>query len=393
MSAAASNPTLGNGEKRDRRIRVLFLTSLLDTLGGSEKNIAVLVRHLPRDRFESYVFALKGGETLNAIKAEGVYGEEVGLDAIFSLRGLVKGIALLRFLRERKIDILVTYHEDADLWGGVIGRLARLPVLLSSKRDMGYQINRKQRLAYRVVNGFFHRYVAVSEAVKREIARTQDVPESKFEVIYSGIAMNGGADGGKTRYVHDLLGVPRGRRLVGMVASFRPVKGQEFFVRAAARVLERFRDVEFVIVGSKETAYFDKVWAIVQELGIGEKVHCLGNRNDVPLILPSLDVFVLSSLHEGFSNALLEAMATGLPVIAPASGGNPEIVDANTGILFLPGDAEDLAKAVLRLLENDGEARELGRRAKERVRSRFSVEGMIGRYERLFVGELERARS
>ena len=376
-----------------RRVKVLFLTSLFDSLGGSEKNIVELVRNLPKELFQAYVFALKGGFLLREIKKLGIHGEEVGLNSILGLKGMLKGFKWFRFLRKEKIDVLVTFHEDADLWGGLIGRLARVPVILSSKRDMGYQVTRKQRMAYRFLNGSFHRFVAVSHAVKREIGRTQQIPESKFEVIYSGIAMNGNAGVEKTNYLHDSIGVPRSHRLVGMVASFRPVKGQEFFVRAAARVLDRRRDVEFVIVGYKETDYFEKVSKMIQDLGIDDKVHCIGHRQDVPEILKSLDVFVLSSLHEGFSNALLEAMAAGLPVIAPDSGGNPEIVSPETGILFKPGDVKMLAKAILRLLENEKEWREMGLRGRERVRRKFSLQGMLQKYERLFLSEIEKVGS
>lgn len=372
------------------RIRLLILTSVFESLGGSEKNILDLVRHLPSDTFEKYVLALKGGPLLQEIKRLGVHAEEVGLHSIVSLTGIMKGFNFFRFLREKKIDILLTYHEDADLWGGLIGRLANVPVIISNKRDMGYQVNTKQRLVYRVLNDSFTRVVAVSSAVKDEIARTQKLSESKFEIIYNGISMNAILTMNKSYYLHDLLKIPHHHQLVGMVASFRPVKGQEFFVQAAANVLHHYQNIDFVIIGNNETKYYSKVSKLIKELGIESHIYCIGSRNDIPEILPSLDIFVLSSVHEGFSNAILEAMAAGLPVIASNSGGNPEIVNPETGILFNQGDVDMLSKAILCLLEKDKERLEMGLRGKELVRSKFPLKGMIHKYEELFLSELKK---
>lgn len=373
-----------------RPIRILFLTARLDKLGGSENNILALVKNLPGTTFTPYVLALQGGELLQQIKGMGVYAGEVGLQFILSREGLVKGYKFLRFLRERQVDILVTYHEDADIWGGLIGRLAGVPVIVSNKRDMGYQVTRKHLMAYRYINRCFHGFIAVSHAVKMHLVSSQGIPESKVEVIYNGVEQNGYNAHENKHYLHALLKVPTHHRMVGMVGSFRPVKGQEFFVRAAAKVLEVHQDVEFVIAGYKDTDYYTKISALIDDLGIRHKVHCIGHRTDVARILTSLDVFVLSSLHEGFSNALLEAMANGLPVIATNSGGNAEIITPETGILVGPGKIDDLSNAILGLLTDRSWREIMGRHARALVRSQFPLERMLLSYEDLFVSSLDR---
>ena len=377
------------GPRPARPIRILFLTARLDKLGGSENNILALVKNLPGTTFTPYVLALQGGELLQQVKGMGVYAGEVGLKSILSREGLVKGYKFLRFLRERQVDILVTYHEDADIWGGLIGRLAGVPVIVSNRRDMGYQVTRKHLMAYRYINRCFHGFIAVSHAVKMHLVSSQGIPESKVEVIYNGVEQNGYNAHENKHYLHALLNVPTHHRMVGMVGSFRPVKGQEFFVRAAAKVLEVHQDVEFVIAGYKDTDYYTKISALIDDLGIRHKVHCIGHRTDVARILTSLDIFVLSSLHEGFSNALLEAMANGLPVIGPNSGGNPEIVAPSVGILFEPGNVDQLSRAIIRLLDGESERMIMGNNGVKVVRETFSLRRMIDKYESLLVTMLE----
>jgi L-malate glycosyltransferase len=372
-----------------QQIRILFLTSVLDSKGGSEKNILNLAGYLPKERFQPYVMAFKGGVVLEEVKRLGIYAEEIALKSIFSLNGLVKGMRLFRFLQKEKIDVMVTYHEDADIWGGVIGKLAGVPVILSNKRDMGYQINWKHRLAYRFLNRWFNRFIAVSNAVKQELIKTQHVPPSKIEVIYNGVDIRDQKPSVRSDYLHHLLDIPRQRQIVGMVASFRPVKGQEYFVRAAAKVLKYFPDVDFVIVGYKDTDYYHEVSQLNEELGIADRVHCIGTRTDVWNLLRSMDIFVISSLHEGFSNAILEAMEAGLPVIAPESGGNNEIVGLDNGILCAPGSIDEFAGAILKLLQNPEEKEKMGKRARQIVTDKFSLERMIRHYEEEFVSECQ----
>lgn len=372
-----------------RRKRIVFLTSRFEMLGGSEKNICDLTINLRRDIFQPYVLALKGGAVLDDIRARGVHAEEIGITSVVSIGSLVKALKLMRFLREQEIDIVVTYHEDADIWGGIAAYLAGVPVIISSRRDMGYQTSWKHHMAYKVVNRCFSRIVAVSEAVKRKVVQEQIVPATRIRVIHNGAFISRNEPFRATNYLHELLNVPRHHKIVGMVASFRPVKGQEYFVRAAQKILNCHREVEFVIVGNKDTEYYEKISTLVKDLGISANIHCIGHRNDVEAILSCLDIFVLSSVHEGFSNALVEAMAASIPVIVPDSGGNSEIVTKESGVLFKAGDVDGLAEAILRLLRNDAVRRKLGNRARETVAKEFSLAQMISRYEQLFLSELE----
>ncbi len=130
-----------------------------------------------------------------------------------------------------------------------------------------------------------------------------------------------------------------------------------------------------------------------QALGIAQRVHVLGRRDDVPALLSQLDIFVLTSRSEGMSNTILEAMATGLPVVATAVGGTPEMVlDGETGRLVPPDDPEALERALTPLLIDAAPRRRMGQQARRRVESRFSLPAMVQAYETLYEQLLTRRR-
>lgn len=379
---------MANDQKSAEPVRILFLTSVLDSLGGSEKNILKLVKNLSKDRFQTYVIALRGGMILKQVKQLGIPVQDMALKSIVSIDGFRKAVRLYRFLRSERIDILMTYHEDADVWGGVVGKLAGVRVLISNKRDMGYQVSWKHALAYRFLNKWVTRFIAVSNAVRQELTKVRAIPPLKIQVIYNGINIKEPVLRNRSAYVKRLLQLPKDHLIVGMVASFRPVKGQELFVRAAAEVLKTFPDVEFVIIGNKNTEYFRQVSKLMDELRITSRIHCMGDRNDVQELLQSFDVFVLSSLHEGFSNAILEAMAAGLPIIAARSGGNMEVVSSEIGILFQPGNADDLRQAILKLLGSQEMRSRMGLSAKDQLMEKFAFSKMLAEYEEMFLSSV-----
>jgi glycosyltransferase involved in cell wall biosynthesis len=381
-----------NHRKSAEPIRILFLTSVLDSLGGSEKNILDLVKNLSKDRFRTYVVALRGGVILDQVKRLEIPVQDMSLKSILGIEGFVKGLRLYRFVRSERIDILMTYHEDADVLGCVVGKLAGVRVLISNKRDMGYQVNWKHALAYRFLNKWVTRFIAVSKAVRQELTKVQAIPPSKIQVIYNGIDIKEPIFTNRSAYLRKLLQLPEDRLIVGMVASFRPVKGQELFVRAAAEVLKTYPEAEFVIIGNKNTDYYRQVSKLIDELGIASRIHCMGDRNDVRELLLSFDVFVLSSLHEGFSNAILEAMAAGLPIIAAGSGGNTEVVSSDIGILFQPGNSDDLGRAILQLLVSREMRTRMGIKARDQLMDKFSFSKMLLEYEELFLSSVRNSR-
>jgi glycosyltransferase involved in cell wall biosynthesis len=367
-----------------RPIRVLFVTSQFKAMGGAEKNILELLRGLDRERFQPYLAVLQEGRLLDDARGEGVPVWHIGIRKIFGWEALRKGIRFMRDLRRAKIDVVVGYHHDADLWGGFFALLAGVPVVISSRRDMGEMLQLKHVWAYRIMNRFYTRIVAVAEAVKGAVSAREWANPAKIVTVYNGVDVavyRRPVDVARKRRE---LGVDPYLPTVGMVANFRPIKAQEDFVRAAAQVLQEFPHAQFVIVGYKDTEYYRRVERLMRDLGVIGRVHCVGARDDVAEVLKTFDVFVLSSLGEGFSNAILEAMASGVIVVATRSGGNPEaVIDGKSGSIVEPHDTRGLAEAIKRFLRDTELRRRFAASAQNLLEEKFTHKRMIDRVSAL----------
>jgi glycosyltransferase involved in cell wall biosynthesis len=170
-----------------------------------------------------------------------------------------------------------------------------------------------------------------------------------------------------------------------MVANVRPPKGHDNFIRSARRIADRFPTAHFAAAGEHMPGLSDQLRALVAELHLEDRFHFVGFRSDVASVLRELDVFVLPSLSEGLPFVALEAMAAGRPSVMTRCGGPEEIVeDGVTGYLVPVGDDAALANRVCDLLSDPIRAERLGRAAQDRVRRKFSAQGMISEYERLY---------
>lgn len=371
--------------KFTEKIRILYVTTLLDKMGGAEKNLCDIVLNIDRYKFTPYVLAFKGGELTNKLKAKGIHVQVNGITKLISLSALKKGKELYHFLKKTGIQVVVTYHHDADIWGGIIAGLARVPVIISSRRDMGYQLEKKHIWFYRIFNHVFSLFITVSEAVKVEISRREWIGHNKIETVYNGLSPDLYTKRYEVDWFKKEYGINPSKIVIGIVASFRPIKGQMYLVEAIDKIVKTYDDIQVVCVGNTETGYFEIVQKKIDELRLKEYFIFTGDQQNVPEILSIFDIFVMPSVNEGFSNAIIEAMAAGKPVIAPDSGGNPEAVEhGKTGLLFNPCDSRSLAEA-LQMLINDKDLRQsMGRRGRIRVEQFFTLDKMIKKNEDFF---------
>jgi glycosyltransferase involved in cell wall biosynthesis len=168
-----------------------------------------------------------------------------------------------------------------------------------------------------------------------------------------------------------------------MVARMRPVKGHTFFLEAAARVSREIQDARFILVGDGPLRH--EIEDRIARLGISDRVHLLGERSDASQLVASFDLAVLASLHEGLPNAVMEAMAAGVPVVATAVGGTRElIVDGETGYLVPPADVLALGERISFALQNEEISSAIAERGREFVTDRFAVERMVESVESLY---------
>lgn len=282
-------------------------------------------------------------------------------------------LALVRHLRRTRPAVVHTYLNTAGVFGLVAARLAGVPHVVTSRRDIGiFRSGRIQSLEALLSRRWADRVFCVCEAVARAVRRDEGIPDEKLRVLLNGIGVEGvqprvPTQGGPTRF--------------GIVAAInRTEKGHREFVEAAALVAREVQGVEFHLVGDGPLR--PGIEARARELGIADKTTFHGERRDVLAFLDTIDVLVVPSYTEGISNAALEAMAKGLPVVATGVDGNLETVaDGETGLLVAARDPGALAKAMATYAGDADLRARHGRAGRERLDRLFTVDRMADRYE------------
>jgi glycosyltransferase involved in cell wall biosynthesis len=275
-----------------------------------------------------------------------------------------------RWCRENQVAVLQTCDVYSNIFGLPAGALASVPVRIGSRRGFveSRGLTRLQRGAYSAA----HRVVANSSAAARA-----DVPADKVVVIRNGIDVQLFAP----REYHRKL------RRIALVACLREEKRIDLLIKAAPRVLARHPDVEFVIAGDGSCR--ESLQTLARELGVAERLSFLGHRDDVPAVLATADIFAFPSRSDAFPNSIIEAMASGLPVVATAVGGIPELVDdGRTGVLVPSGDADALVRALIELLDQPERAAAFGRAGRQRIEQTYSFDRMVQQFEALYLSEL-----
>jgi glycosyltransferase involved in cell wall biosynthesis len=250
----------------------------------------------------------------------------------------------------------------------------------------------KIRLFRYYLNPRTTRVMANSEAIKQVASKIESLDPARIDVMYQGVDTNRFIPYGENPSVHSSaasLRIPEGTAVVGIVANYRPVKDLSLFLRAAKIVADNVPRTAFLLVGKGESRA--ELADLARQLNIANSVFFTDGEGDVRDHLASMSIACLSSVSEGFSNAILEYMACGLPVIATAVGGNREaIVDGQTGYLVRERTPEAFAAPIVRLLQNEDLRRKMGSNSLMRARGLFSMDGFVARLEQYYAQLVER---
>jgi L-malate glycosyltransferase len=340
-------------------------------------------RLLDRSRFEPVLYCMTGrGALLEEVRELGVPVVDGAMSDGFGVVQFTRGaVRLAHFLRRERFDVVHNYLLRANIVGSIGARMAGVPVVLCSKRGC-HERKGKELVAVRIANWLAHGVMTNAEAVCEFVHANEGCPKEKMFVIPSGV------DTSRFRPLgpgdHKLrLGLDPQRPVVGVVTRMRVRKGVDEFLRAMIAVRARFPGTQAVIVG--EVDLDDSLRAVVAEGGLEEDLHLLGRRHDMPEVFASFDVFVLSSHDEGMSNAILEAMAMELPVVATDVGGTGEVVaEGETGLLVPPRNPAPLAEAIAAMLAQPERRVSMGRLGRKVVDDRFSAAAMVRQMEDLY---------
>ena len=365
--------------------------------GGSELQAVQLTRLLHEsNRYEVHVACLDSGGVLRNEIDRLALGEipEYRLTSFYDRNAVAQLRRFARLLGEREIDIIQTQDFYSNVFGMAAGRLARVPARIAARRETsGWRTSAQkvvERAAYRMANAI----VANAEAVRDQLVQ-EGVRREKIAVVYNGL--NRERVAASLQVSRDeklaLLGLPASNecRFVTIVANLRhPVKDHSTFLRAARRVREAVPQARFIIAG--EGPLIDETRRFAVQLGLEQDLFFLGRCENVAELLSISDVCVLSSKAEGFSNAILEYMAASRPAVVTDVGGAREaVIDGESGYLVRAGDDEQMGARIISLLLDPAKADSMGRRARQIVEERFSLEAQLERTEKLYDRLLVRA--
>jgi glycosyltransferase involved in cell wall biosynthesis len=353
-----------------RRLRVVHIAPGLD-MGGLEKLLVEFARHADRRRF-ALRFVSLGGRGVLAEEIEACGWPVTALDAPAGLRpGLM--LRLSHLLRRWQSDVIHTHDDRAHIYGTFAGRLANVPRILHTRHGRSPHLSRRQQMLVGAASRLIDRFVCVSDDSGR-LAVEQGVAHRKVRTVRNGIDVQ--------RF--PCLG-PRSDGPAVIVARLSPEKDIDSLLHATALVVRDDPSFRLEITG--DGTCLAALRQTTASLRLEEHVRFLGQVRDIPSVLARAGLFVLSSISEGISLTLLEAMASGLPIVATRVGGNPEVVaEGETGFLVPPQNPSALADALLRLRRDPALGAQLGQASRQRVEALFDVRRMIAEYEQMYRG-------
>jgi glycosyltransferase involved in cell wall biosynthesis len=370
---------------------VFHLIYSLET-GGAEADLLAKSRVLVQTYGYDVTIGclLKRGELAAEAEAAGIRVLGPLMRGKFDARVIPR---LVRFMRDGRYNVVHTHMFASNLLGRLAAMLAGVPVIVSTVQLIADREARWEILVDRLLQYRAETMIASSQAVRQSFIQ-RGIRPAKIAVIYNSVdfARFDAVDRETARRtMRQAFGWDEGHFVVGTVARLERVKGIDRLIDAAKAVAEAIPQARFLVVGDGPQR--EDLFSRVRRLELGERCIFTGLRSDVPQILPAFDLFVLPSLSEALGIAVIEALAGGVPVVASRVGGVPEVViHGETGLLVPPGDATQLAQAILYMAANLAEARQWAERGQKRVRRMFDVNKLADAQARLYQHFLEQKR-
>jgi glycosyltransferase involved in cell wall biosynthesis len=365
---------------------VLLMARALDG-GGSERQLREIAKALDRSRFQPHAGCFRPeGEGRGELEAAGIPVAHFPVHSFGSLRVVSGAWELARYVRRHKIRLVHTFDYPATVFAIPASRFLTSSVVVSSQRSHRDLIPPGYRRLIRMSDHMADAIVVNCDFVRRHLEQEERVPAGRIQVCYNGIDFGAFTSLGAAPRPADL---PRDAFVIGVVSVLRPEKGLPTLLQAFARVRHLRAGMKLAIVG--DGPMLESLRAESEALGIREDCVFAGSTSQVKGWLHAIDIFVLPSLSEALSNALMEAMACGCPVVASNVGGNPELVqNGETGLLFEPRDVAGLSAALQVLIEDKALRGRLAEAGASFVRKRFSIQASAQRmgeiYEKLIDG-------
>ncbi|HET6594609.1 MAG TPA: glycosyltransferase [Anaerolineales bacterium] len=376
--------------------RIYKIAYLIDglSMGGAERLMVPILKHLNRAHFDPYVCAVQskdGNPMAEELRALDVPVECLNIKHLRQLNAIPR---LTNYLRSIGADLVHTQLEAANILGNISAKLLRLPSVCTihvlPSLDVKTKTKLHQKVEWFTLRHFCDRVISVSEEARQYHMRVSGAPHGQVTTIYNGIDMTAfsSLDYAQERSnVRAELGIPAQADVLVTVAVLRPPKGIQCMIRALPVILDSHPNTYYLIVGNGP--HREALREEVSKAGVKERVIFAGMRQDVPRLLAASDIFVLPTLTEALPTVLAEAMAARLPLIASRVGGVPEMItERQNGFLVQPEDIQELSMSCIRLLKNRDERAAMGGEGWKIVNQKFSIERQVEQLKDLYLEQL-----
>ncbi len=364
--------------------RILYVHGI-EAIGGAERDLIALLKTLDRHKWEPHVVCPGTGPFREQLHAIAVPTHALSLPpwrkplAVFQRRSAIGRLgALVGQLDPALVHVNDIWWVPHTVRAIASGRSHSMPIVAHVRQEIEpekvgrYELDRVEAV------------IAISRQIEQSLI-TGGVSMSRVRTLYSGIDCSKRQSPHDDQAIRQMLGLPNDAVLLGTVANLFPRKGYEVMLRALPAIVHAVPMVHYVIVGSDDHGYADRLTRLANELTIADRVHIVGFQDPVQPFLAALDLYMHPALMEGFGIAVVEAMAMGKAVVATTTGGLPEVVaQGETGLLVPPGDAESLAEAAISLLENKPRREQMGGCGRMRAQERFSLDASVAHMEQLY---------
>ncbi len=371
--------------------KILFAVDELQALtaGGTERQILQLVDFAKRAGFAPHLLVLRGTEWLDE-KQAGCPIHRARFNGI-GLTGLLRLGDVVRWMRDERFQIVQTFFVETNLIVPLLAHLAGVPIILGSRRNLNSWMSRRFAWLQHQSNRACHRLLANSQAVRDAVAQSERISPDKIDVLYNGVDTAKFMPRARQReLMRARLDIAHGQIVVCCASNLAPFKGVDVLAKAARQAVKEVPELLFLVLGDGPLRA--PIQQLAESLDLDGHWRMLGSQTDVAAYLNVADIAILPSESEGFSNTLLEAMASGLPCIATEVGGNREAV-GDVGELVPPSDPQALAAAIVKLCREPERRAALGRAACQRACEMFSYERAAAAFAVYYVDRLRETNS
>lgn len=367
------------------KIKIMHLIPHLG-LAGMETVVYNLVKNLDRNEFTTIICCLDESGTLGEeLKDLGfklhVTNRKSGIDYSLPFK-------IARLIKQEEVDIVHAHNSTAWFYGVLAVKLAGGCKIAVTRHGYEKEINKKDVIINRILSVFTDRIIMVSEDLRKYLIQIEKINPRKVNKVLNGIDITkfGSININKDN-IKENFSLARNDKVIGIFARLSAIKNHMYLIESMPKIIEKIKNVKLLIIGweDKNSVDTQRLKDRCKELKISNSVFFLGVRRNIPELLSIIDVCVLCSVKEGIPLALLEAMASEKPVVATNVGGNPEVVDdGRTGFLVPLNNTDELANAIIKILNDKEIAQKMGEEGYKKARRDFSLESMLQNYMNLY---------